>query len=81
MLHAKSAAMQDLSSILFKATDTDIVIACLSLFNEIGAENIWSSTGRLKSLGLHAAEISHYFTHSMNEAQSQAFVGLGKVRV
>ena len=70
MLYAKDAAMQGLSNSCLKLL-TQIVIVCLFLFNEIGAENIWSSTGRLKSLGLHAAEISHYFTHSMNEAQSQ----------
>ena len=50
MLHAKDAVIQDLSSILLKATDTDIVVVCLSLFTKTGAENIWSSTGHLTTL-------------------------------
>ena len=48
MLHAKDVAIQRLSSILLKATDTDIVVVCLSLFTE----NIYVEFGMPKNLRL-----------------------------
>ena len=39
--HVKDTDMQDLSSILLGATDMDIVVIWLSVFIEIGAENIY----------------------------------------
>ena len=40
MVYGKDATMQDLSSILLKATDMDIVAICISLFTDIGPKNI-----------------------------------------
>ena len=37
----KDSAMQGLSIFLLKASDKTDVVICLSLFTEIGTENIW----------------------------------------
>ena len=44
VLHARDAAESGHSSILIKASDIDIVVICVSLFDEIGTEELYSYT-------------------------------------
>ena len=83
--------MHGYSSILLKATDTDIVVICLSLFDQIGADNLWIEFGtsrnlRLlpihdiyKSLGPDRCKGLPFFHALTGCDATTAFVGYGKV--
>ena len=51
-MHARDAALAGHRSILIKASDIDIVVICVSLFSEIGAEEFYVHYGTSKNLRL-----------------------------
>ena len=91
LLHAKDAVMQGHSRILIKASDTDVVVLCLSLFTEIGAEKLYVEFGTSKNLRYLPIHEMHAslgpqkckglpFFHSFTGCDSTvAFAGYGKL--
>ena len=49
-LHAKDAVDKGFAKVVIKATYTDMVVIGTSLFNEIGAEEIWIEFGTSENL-------------------------------
>ena len=60
LLHARDAALADHRSILIKAGDIDIVVICVSLFSEIGAEEFYVHYGTSKNLRLLPIHEIHF---------------------
>ena len=91
VLHARDAAQAGHSSILMKASDIDIVVICVSLFDDIGAEELFVEYGTSKNLRLlpiHEIKRSLgprrcrgilYFYGLTGGDAITAFVGYGKV--
>ena len=91
LLHAKHAVCNGHSTILIKASDIDIVVICLSLFNDIGAEELYVEYGTAKNLRILPIHKIHHslgptrcrgllFFYGLTGVDSIAsFVGYGKV--
>ena len=60
LLHAKNA-VQDGVRIIIQSPDTDVVVLCTSLFQEIGCEELWFRTGvkdELRYIPVHDVSLS-----------------------
>ena len=91
LLHARDAVTRGFTSLLLKATDTDVVVVCLSLFEQIGAKCIWIEFGTSRNLRLLPIHEIHKslgparcrglpFFHALTGCDTTtAFVGYGKV--
>ena len=90
-LHTKDAVEKGLTRVVLKATDTDIVVIGVALFDEIGAEELWIQHGpsdKLKLIPVHQIRLNLgpsrsrglLFFHAITGCDTTtAFAGFSKV--